>query len=185
MVTLEQVEKLREYANVSYDEAKTALENTDGDILQALIDLEHQGKAKPPQGGGKYASYSSKSQIVSLKGDGCGKSGKQTKDRTQECSTFKENMREFFRWICKMVHKGNVNSLLVEKHGEQIMKLPVTALVLLLVFTFWIIIPLLIIGLFFSFRYSFDGPDLGCTKVNDAMDSVAKAAEGIKNDIQK
>jgi hypothetical protein len=52
MVTLEQVEKLREHANVSYDEAKAALENAGGDILQALIDLERAGKVIPPQGGG-------------------------------------------------------------------------------------------------------------------------------------
>ena len=50
MVTLEQVEKLREHANISYDEAKAALENANGDILQAIIDLEKQGKIKPPPG---------------------------------------------------------------------------------------------------------------------------------------
>lgn len=182
MVTLEQVEKLREYANVTYDEAKTALEKTDGDILQALIDLEQQGKAKSPQGGGKYVSFSVKSSD-SQKGDGTGR--KQSKERSVEYSAFKENMSKFFKWLCNIIHKGNVNSLVVEKHGEHIIKLPVTALVLLLLFAFWIVIPLFIIGMFFSFRYSFDGPDLGSRKVNDAMDTVAQAAEDIKNDIQK
>ena len=33
MVTLEQVEKLRQYASISYEEAKAALEETNGDIL--------------------------------------------------------------------------------------------------------------------------------------------------------
>ena len=94
-------------------------------------------------------------------------------------------MSKFFKWLCNIIHKGNVNSLVVEKHGEHIIKLPVTALVLLLLFAFWIVIPLFIIGMFFSFRYSFDGPDLGSRKVNDAMDTVAQAAEDIKNDIQK
>lgn len=182
MVTLEQVEKLREYANVSYDEAKTALENADGDILQALIDLENQGKTKSPQGGGKYVSNSEGS---SQNGNEFGKNCKQTKDRIRESSACKENMNRFFRWLCNIIHKGNINSLLVEKHSEQVIKLPVTALVLLLLFAFWIIIPLFIIGLFFNFRYSFEGPDLGNTKVNDAMDSVAKAADDIKNDIVK
>ena len=57
MVTLEQVEKLREYANISYDEAKTALENADGDILQALIELEQQGKVKAPEGGQYHTDH--------------------------------------------------------------------------------------------------------------------------------
>ncbi len=37
MVTLEQVEKLCERANISYEEAKVALEETNGDILEAII----------------------------------------------------------------------------------------------------------------------------------------------------
>jgi len=185
MVTLEKVEKLREYANITYDEAKKALENADGDILQALIDLEHQGKMKAPQGGGQYVSYSEKLQNQTQNEDSHVKKSKQAKDGSTEPSAFKENLNRFFRWVCRVIHKGNINSLLVEKNGEHIIKLPVTALVLLLVFAFWIVIPLFIVGLFFNFRYSFDGPDLGCTKVNNAMDTVAKAAEDIKNDIRK
>jgi hypothetical protein len=39
--------------------------------------------------------------------------------------------------------------------------------------------------MFFSFRYYFQGPDINNTKVNDAMDTVANAAEEIKNDMKK
>lgn len=51
MITLEQVEKLCKRANISYDEAKAALEETDGDMLEAVINLEKQGKVKAPKGG--------------------------------------------------------------------------------------------------------------------------------------
>lgn len=60
MITLEQVEKLREKANVSYDEAKAALEAANGDMLEALINLEKQGKVVPPEGGGYYRSTGEK-----------------------------------------------------------------------------------------------------------------------------
>ena len=43
-VTLELVEQLRQHANVSFADAKAALEHTDGDLLEALIWLEQQGK---------------------------------------------------------------------------------------------------------------------------------------------
>ena len=53
------------------------------------------------------------------------------------------------------------------------MTIPVTVLVVFLLFAFWLIIPLIIIGLFFGYRYMFSGPDLGKENVNRAMDSVA------------
>jgi len=183
MVTLEQVEKLREYANVNYDEAKAALENAGGDILQALIDLERQGKAKPPQGGGQYNSGSIEVSGSSQKEE-TKKEKSQSKYATGEKSAFSRNMGRFFRWMGEVIHKGNVNALVVEKNGASIMRLPITVLVLLLIFAFWIVVPLLIIGMFFSFRYYFQGPDIKSTKVNDAMDTVANAAEEIKNDMK-
>lgn len=48
-VNLEQVEMLRERANVSFEEAKEALEKCNCDMLEALIYLERQNKIKPPQ----------------------------------------------------------------------------------------------------------------------------------------
>ena len=56
MVTLEQVEKLRQRANISYDEARAALEKTDGDILEAIINLEKENRISAPEGGGYYSS---------------------------------------------------------------------------------------------------------------------------------
>jgi len=183
MVTLEQVEKLREHANISYDEAKTALENAGGDILQAIIDLERQGKIKPPQGGGQYTSGSIEASSDQKKEE-CRKEKSQSKYCNGEKSAFRRNMGRFFRWMGGVIHKGNINALVVEKNGNSIMRLPITVLALLLIFAFWIVVPLLIVGLFFSFRYYFDGPDIKCTKVNEAMNTVANAAEEIKNDMK-
>ena len=182
MVTLEQVEKLREYANVSYDEAKKALENADGDILQALIDLEQQGKVNPPQGGGSYHSGG-----IVLTESAHKEENRQEKSQAKcsgEKSAFSRNMGRFFRWIGTVIHKGNNNAFIVEKNGVSVMRLPITALVLLLFFAFWVVVPLMIVGMFFSFRYYFQGPDITSNKVNDAMDTVANAAEEIKNDIK-
>jgi hypothetical protein len=53
MITIEQVEKIRERANVSYEDARAALEATDGDMLEAMIHLEKQGKIPGP----KTSSY--------------------------------------------------------------------------------------------------------------------------------
>lgn len=54
-VTLEQVERLRAHAAVSYEEARRALEACDGDLLDALILLEREGRI--PAGGGRGAFF--------------------------------------------------------------------------------------------------------------------------------
>lgn len=43
-ITLEQIDLLMERANVSYTEAKEALEQTNGDIVEALLYLEKNNK---------------------------------------------------------------------------------------------------------------------------------------------
>lgn len=184
MVTLEQVEKLREYANISYDEAKEALENAGGDILQAIIDLERQGKISTPQGGGQYTSGSAEVTVIRQQED-TGKEKTQSKSSNGEKSAFSRNMSKFFSWMGNVLHKGNVNALVVEKNGASIMRMPITVLVILLIVAFWFVVPIMVVGLFFDFRYYFNGPDIKSTKVNDAMDSVANAAGEIKNDMKK
>lgn len=48
-ITLEQIEMLRERANVTYAEAKEVLEKCNGDIVEAMIMLEGQAKVRAPQ----------------------------------------------------------------------------------------------------------------------------------------
>ena len=179
MITLEQVEKLRQYADLTYDEAKAALEKSGGDLLQAIIDLEKEGKIAPPPGGGQYRSAPA-DEITPVKESG----GKKERKDNDGDTAFRRNMESLWHWIRDMVHKGNTNALVVTRRGEESMRLPITLLVVLLLFAFWIVVPLLVVGLFFNFRYAFQGPDIRSTKVNDAMDNVAKAADEIKNDMR-
>ena len=48
-ITLEQVERLREKAAVSYGQAKAALEYSGGNLLDALIYLEERGVIPRPE----------------------------------------------------------------------------------------------------------------------------------------
>ncbi|NLY71286.1 MAG: DUF4342 domain-containing protein [Clostridiales bacterium] len=170
-ITLEQVEKLRDKANVSYNDAKEALEATDGDLLEALIYLEKKGKVTPPEGGGYYKSKADSSESKD--------SSKEEGSKTNR-NSFADLARKFVRYCGKLIHKGNINYLVIKKDGEVKTKFPATLLVIMLLFFFWVTMPLLIIGLFFGFRYSFCGPDLGKEFVNEAMDNIADTAENIK-----
>jgi len=46
----------------------------------------------------------------------------------------------------------------------------------LLICTFWIMIPLLLVGLLFGFRYRFSGPDLEREDLNGFLRNVADSA---------
>ncbi len=62
MDNFEKVEKLREHANVTYEEAKQALENSNWDILDAMIYLEQGGKVHGPE----QSSYTTQTEKVKI-----------------------------------------------------------------------------------------------------------------------
>ena len=182
MTTIEQVEKLRAMANISYDEAKAALDAANGDLLEAVIDLEKQGKVNAPTGGGYFSSE----KAPDSSGEGCKYNcGEQQTKYSNSGETFTDLMKKCGKFCLKMIRKGNENSFEVLKGEESKASAPVTAFALLLVFAPWITIPLLVIGLFFGFRYRFNGPDLSRNTVNDAMNKAADAAVNLKKSIDK
>jgi len=48
-INLEQIDELRKRANVTYEDAKNALENSSGNLIEALVYLEKQNKIKPDE----------------------------------------------------------------------------------------------------------------------------------------
>jgi hypothetical protein len=51
---LERIDLIRARVNVSYREAKAALDAADGDVLQALIRLEDEGKTSQTEHGARF-----------------------------------------------------------------------------------------------------------------------------------
>lgn len=172
MDNFEKVEKLRERANVTYEEAKEALENSNWDILDAMIYLEKNGKTSGPE----HSSYSTHNERKAIEVE-VESSGNRT-------NNFTDSLKRFGQWCLKILEKGNTNSFCVEKDGKEIFRIPVTLLVVLLIFAFWVVLPLLVVGLFFNMRYHFAGPDMHVVDIdiNKAMDGAADAAENIKNE---
>ena len=173
MTELEKVEKLREKANVSFAEAKEALLNANGDILDALIYLEQQGKTAIPAGGGYYngAGTYTEDQQYSTGGQG---------GAERRGETFSEMLKRFGRFCLMLLNTGNTNFLDATKGEALMFSLPVTAVVVLILFFFWVTIPLFIISLFFGFRYHFRGVDLGRDSVNSVMDGAANVVDDVK-----
>ena len=199
-ITFEKVEKLMEKANVSYEEAKDALMRADGDLLDAVILLEKEGKISMGPGG----SYSTKEETTSSSSnagpnfttpnsEANSNTNYNTNTNTNysnykykdETTDFGEFLKTVGVWLAHLFKASIYNHFDVHRYGVRIVHLPVLGLVILLIACFWVTLPLLVVGLFFSCRYSFSGPDLGKDKVNEAMNTATDAAETIRESVKK
>ena len=59
----------------------------------------------------------------------------------------------------------------------------VICLVVLIPFLFWLMIILLVVGLFTDFRYSFRGPNLGSDAINDTISKASDMADSFKAEV--
>jgi len=176
MTELEKVEKLREKANVTFAEAKEALENSGGDILDALIYLENNGKVTEPAGGGFFSGADMQTGTEST-------SSKNYSSNNQEGGSgeeFADLMKRFGAFCLKMFNKGLNNHLEATKGEQHLFSCPVLIVILLAAFFFWVTIPLFVISLFCGFRYRFVGADLGKDSVNAVMDGATSVVNDVK-----
>ena len=157
----EMVEKLRERARVSYEDAKAALVATDWDLLDAVVYLEKEGKVAPQDA----ASYSTREE---------------PRPEPAKTTDTRGAFARLFDLVVRIINRMNEIHLDVRRAGKELFSLPLTALVLLLLFAFWFIIPAMVVGLFFGISYRFSGFD-GVEGVNRAMDKASDVAEQIKS----
>ena len=157
----EMVENLRAKANVTYEEAKAALEASEWDMLDALVLLENEGKVN---GAPEFTT-------------------KEKTDETRRSARGKElkgSLSKLGAWIRKMFALGNKNQFVISRKGNEMVSMPITVMALLMVLVWPFSLILLFIGLFLGTRYSFRGPDINTTVnafVTKAQDKAAMAVE--------
>lgn len=174
MEQFEKVEKLREKAGISYEEARKALEENNWDLLEAIVALENQGKIKGPD-----------MQTYSTRQGASGEFTQASQNYEKQCheTSMGEILDKCFRWCGKVIKKACDNYFEVRKNGKNIISVPIIILVIMLIFAFWVTLPLLIVGLFCGFKYYFQGEAKVTVDFNDVCDKAAKTCETIKNDL--
>ena len=172
-ITLELVERLKEKADVSYTQAKEALEYSGGNLLDALIYLEEKGAI--PRAEGAYFSTRSETPPPPQQDALPVQLPVKSKSRPPKPprAKGKGGIRRFFhprrRWLGVNVREN-------WRHVQPITALPVLILALLLCCAPWVTIPVLVLLLFLGFRYRFSGPDLDRDEINSVIGSVADTA---------
>lgn len=174
MDELEKVEKLRQRADVTYEEAKAALEANSWDLLDAMVYLEKQGKVKEPEQSVHSTSYEKQMQYASVR------------EKVEEQKT--DSARGFFTKLGHLLEilwqKGKDNYFCIKRKDELIFKVPVWVFVLILIILWEIVVPLMIIALFLDCHYSFSGKD-DLEGANKAMEKASAMADKVKDEFDK
>ena len=179
MDKFEKVEKLVQKAGVSYEDAKRALEKADGDLLDAMIILEKEGKAEAPEQSTYSTEYEEQAQYVSVATQV--ENDRRSYDRDEQRRERKERFRA---GVKKVLHFLSSNNLIISRHGNMVARLPLWAVVLIFIIAWHISIIAVIVSLFFGVTYSFKG-EADMDAANDAMGKVSNAAEKVAEKVKE
>lgn len=170
MEKLEKVELLREKANVTYEEARSALEQADWDLLDAMVLLERQGKVGEPGPVAYSTEYEEQKDYIRVRD----KVEEQEKSAPNFSRTLGRMIRLFILFLKRTV-------FLVRKDEDILFQMPTMVFAILLAFFWEAIVPVMIIALFFGVRYAFDGTE-SVKQANRVLDSAGVIADNIKDE---
>jgi hypothetical protein len=169
------IDKLKNETNISYEEAKIALEKSNWDILDAFVYLEEKGKVQKPSVSifytNEYKENYKYSEIANNK-DHENNYNNAKKDNTFE---------GIFVKVCKIIDICNNIFFEIKRENKVFLRIPVTVIILLLAFAFWIIIPLYISGLFFDIEFSLSGKRVEISKINHVLKAMSANIKKIKD----
>ncbi|MCR5183062.1 MAG: hypothetical protein K6D56_08615 [Clostridia bacterium] len=174
MDTFEKVERLVEKANVSYEDAKAALEEAKGDLLDAMIILEKRGKVQGPEKSEYVSGPEQKSEYKDVS------EAVKESSKTEKGAAFK-GVGGFFRRAFRYLVD---NSLKLSRNGSLLVNIPLWAAALIILFTWEFIWIAIVISLFFGFRYAIEGKDDSGT-VNKVLNQASNIADDVKENFAK
>lgn len=171
----EMIEKLKNKANITTEEAQEVLEKVNWDIIDAIIYLEREGKLKD----------SKSTNNLDLSKDEKEYNKEYSHEKKQQDCGIGHILRRFFKCVGKLINKGNINYFEIKKGSEKPIRISLTVSTLLLLIGFWVVIVLLAVGLFLGYKYSIVGPNINEEKVNDIFENASKWAEDLKDDFKE
>lgn len=180
MENLEKVELVREKCNVSYEEAREVLEECGYEVLDAIIMLERAVNEAKVAGPAIDAEPEVEPEVEAAVADEVEEPS--TRAEAHGESKASRTWKSFCAQCKEIARSGMETTFVAERYGERVVAIPVLFVVLGLVFwgaTLW----LMIIGLFFGFRYRVEGKGDLVNDLNGAMGKAADVAEDIKGSV--
>lgn len=160
----EMVEQLAHKCGVTLEEAKAALEANNWNVLTATYQLEHETFKRKQELNNILSSQedtttdqtakASSEQVQSVDDHQTEADEKKTQKKTKKTG---DAMKKLGHTIMDLIKQGNRNRFVIHRNGEQLLDMPVTILVLLLLGSFGTCAFLMVIGLFLGCRYTING----------------------------
>lgn len=173
MERLEMVEKIAERANITVEEARDVLERNNWDMLDAMIELEREGKA---YGGAKASTQKEEPEYMTVSATASGRE-EQKAHRAVRRQKIKEKLKNAFRVVLD-------NNFVVNGKNGEVIRMPILVLIICaLVVNVQLTVIVLVAGMAFGLRYSIEGQELGTRAVNDSMMKAGEYTQNIVNDI--
>ena len=194
MDNYQKVEQLVNKAGCSYEEAKSALEACEWDMLDAVISLEREGKVKKetaelkaeepieiiPEVSADNVPGNNIQKIKYVNDDG--KDGDQGSSGNSNSSKGSAK-REHKLWQRIKSILFNNRMVIIKSNGKQIADLPIVIPVIALIAFFWATLIVAVIAMVCGCRFHFEGEDLGKININNSMDKATDYAEKVRNDL--
>lgn len=170
-LTKEQIEKVARFAGVTWDEARSALEQAGGSPLDAVILLEQHGRSK----GGPGGVYSTRAGFQRSEGaplaGAAGLPRRKAAHRKYTAREVGDAVKGFLR---------NCTKITVDIwRGEDLLAgVPLVVCVLLFVVAFKLMLVLALVGLALRCRYHISGWEGDTADINRTMDRVSETVAG-------
>ncbi len=136
-VSLEKIDMLMERANISYKEAKDALERFNGDMVEALIYLESNEKTAPKMGPANDNRHHHQ---------------RRHENRYEQRQRRQDNARDFGEDLKKFFKKVHETRFIIGRKGRKAVDIPMTIAALMIILTLPVSIFLLILPYLFGYQ---------------------------------
>lgn len=154
------VEQLARKMCISLEDARNALEAADWNMLTATHMLEQEAfcRKQALNDAAEHCAVNDNAAQASATAGKAAAFGKDTRDSAAAKRKATAKQKKWFSNLCdhlrRLLTYGNRNRFTIFKDGEQLLEMPVTALALLLLFSFGTCALLMLVGLFAGCRYN-------------------------------
>lgn len=166
-ITLEKIDNLRERANVSYAEAKEALEKNEGNMIDAIIYLESEDKTV----------YDRAKRAETFKRE------KERAERRKE--KFQSNADDFTNGLKKMFDTLNETRVVMYNDSRVVFDVSMTITLVASLFLFPFVMGVFIIGLFTDNKFKIIRKGKEDDKINSVLNKAAKVSKDVANNLKE
>ena len=170
-------EKLRR-AELVRDKTGVTLEASGYDALDAIVWLERRGKTAR-----QTASYTTSGSAADAQAQEEMSRAQSDFEASTKPSGFSVAFGRFMDGVKRVLRRSVEISFVVSRRGARLFSVPLLLFIILAVFAFWVVIPLIVIGLFCEFRYSFDGIGKVTVDVNEWSRKASDGVDHLKRDV--